>query len=316
MTKKNRYDITGKRMDMVVAIRRTATKFEGSAIWLFQCDCGNQVEVASSSMNRRKFKSCGCRTGLNQPSPKRSKLVGEKFGRLKVIEFAGVNKHQKTLWRCQCDCGNETTVVASALKNNNTISCGCFGKERRTKSGRRNLNDLTGMKFGRLTVRSRSLNKGKSVCWLCECECGNTTTVRGQDLTYRNGTKSCGCISKEFIGEGHPNWKGGKRKNISGYITLSGYKDHPNSNAHGVIAEHRLLMSESLARPLRKNENVHHINGIRDDNQIKNLELWVKRQPPGQRVKDRISDSIDFLNTYAPNLLNQEQVKNWKGDHI
>ena len=75
-------------------------------------------------------------------------------------------------------------------------------------------------------------------------------------------------------------------------------------------------MSESLARPLRKNENVHHINGIRDDNQIKNLELWVKRQPPGQIVKDRISDSIDFLNTYAPNLLNQEQVKNWKGDHI
>ena len=38
---------------------------------------------------------------------------------------------------------------------------------------------------------------------------------------------------------------------------------------------------------------------IRDDNRIENLELWCKAQPAGQRVEDRITYYIEFLNTYG-----------------
>ena len=57
--------------------------------------------------------------------------------------------------------------------------------------------DLTGQKFGRLTVISRAENdKNKHPRWLCRCDCGNTCVVLGENL--RSGhTRSCGCWSRE-----------------------------------------------------------------------------------------------------------------------
>ena len=56
--------------------------------------------------------------------------------------------------------------------------------------------DLTGQRFGRLTVLSRAENVGAMSRWLCECDCGNQTIVYGNNLR-RGYTQSCGCYRHE-----------------------------------------------------------------------------------------------------------------------
>jgi hypothetical protein len=51
--------------------------------------------------------------------------VGQKFGKLTVVEQAGRNNLKKVLWKCKCECGNFVDVVAGSLATGNTGSCGC-----------------------------------------------------------------------------------------------------------------------------------------------------------------------------------------------
>lgn len=83
-----------------------------------------------------------------------------------------------------------------------------------------------------------------------------------------------------------------------GYVRVH-RPDHPNAMKAGWIGEHRLVMSEILGRPLLPHENVHHINGVRDDNRPENLELWSSSQPKGQKVVDKLAWAREILDLYG-----------------
>ena len=128
---------------------------------------------------------------------KREDLTGRTFGNLTVIEYAGTHitsgGQRKGLWKCRCSCGNEIVTNAQRLKRGETKSCGCM-KPLRTSE--RKLKDLSGKRFGRLTVQYRVGKIGEMVKWHCKCDCGNECDVLAGNL-IKGHTVSCGCYREE-----------------------------------------------------------------------------------------------------------------------
>ena len=155
-----------------------------------------------------------------------------------------------------------------------------------------------GARCGKLTILEYfGKDLGGHRIWTCKCECGNRLEV-SEWLLRRHKKPDCGCVAIAKNNLHHS-----KSTNVQGYVIVSGYKGHPNANQHGQIAEHRLIMSQILGRALVKGENVHHINGQRDDNRPENLELWNTSQPAGQRAVDKIAFAKMILALYEPELL-------------
>jgi len=68
-------------------------------------------------------------------------------------------------------------------------------------------------------------------------------------------------------------WNGGRTKDVDGYILVKA-PDHPFADCRGYVREHRLVMEAKLGRYLEKNEVVHHRDGVHDNNDQDNLEVY------------------------------------------
>lgn len=126
-------------------------------------------------------------------------LTGQQFGRLTAICPTQKRAHGSVVWKCSCSCGNTAFVSSAGLSTGKTRSCGCLQKENAAKNGAKSSPNLSGQRFGRLTVIGRSEKRQTAVAkWECRCDCGNITYLSTSKLKNYQ-TKSCGCLRQEYL---------------------------------------------------------------------------------------------------------------------
>jgi hypothetical protein len=115
----------------------------------------------------------------------------------------------------------------------------------------------------------------------CACGCKNQFVPfdnRGRLRRFIHGHNPRGLhpkINPTLIkrGKDNPMWKGGRYKSINGYIRKR-CEGHPRATQNGYyVMEHILVVEEYLKACILTWCDVHHINGIKDDNRIENLQL-------------------------------------------
>ena len=117
----------GKRFGKLVVLNVVDAPFglkDRRAYYKCLCDCGKIVVARSTDVVGGKTTSCGC-VKRDVQKKLRKDLVGKRFGKLVVAEFAYV-QNRTAYWRCICDCGCETYVRGADLSNGHTSSCGCL----------------------------------------------------------------------------------------------------------------------------------------------------------------------------------------------
>ena len=112
--------MTGKRFGNLVVSERSENDKNHKARWLCRCDCGRETIVIGSNLMSGKTSSCGC---VVSPD-----LTDNRYGRLTVLRRDKSSSYHSA-WVCKCDCGMETVVSATNLKQGKTKSCGCLHRD-------------------------------------------------------------------------------------------------------------------------------------------------------------------------------------------
>lgn len=178
----------------------------------------------------------------------------------------------------QCErCGRDVTRKASAFKAHTFCSRECyFASEVRAEAAR----EVNRARYPDGAKRSLT-------CLMCGARVDRHPSQMGKRTFCSRTCKSAYPIA-------HPR----RKVNRGGYVKVWVGRGAPGADAHGNLLEHRKVVQDRLGRPLLPDENVHHINGVRDDNRIENLELWSMSQPSGQRVEDKLRWAREFIARY------------------
>ena len=229
---------------------------------------------------------CGKEFEVIIGNPKNQKWCSHKCA------YEGIKKNkQATSVQMECpQCGIQYRVYESQAKNGRGKFCSreCFENYRK---------DL--YEIAKLTRKC--------------CVCEKVFKISPGALSGSRVWKYCsqGCYLKERANKARK--RDGQKHINNGYVQIYMY-DHPSVKGKRVkrIMEHRLVMEKHLGRVLENWEHVHHKNGIKDDNCIENLELWIQKgHPTGKRLDDIHSVDVERLIAKIATLEKEnEKLKN------
>lgn len=169
--------------------------------------------------------------------------------------------------------------------------------------------DLTGKKFGRLTViKKHSVVGNGETMWLCKCDCGNDYVIVSRGNLKSGNVKSCGCLHKEIVSKSKKKYN---KYDLSGeygigwtfntnaefYFDLEDYdkiKDYcwlendqgyiiaRDKNRKSPIRQHRLILNV-----LDVDIDIDHVNNNKKDNRKMNLRFTNKQTNGINRGKNK-----------------------------
>lgn len=118
-----RVELVSRRFGYLVVTGGPHRNARGNWAWICLCDCGGTTEARTEALTGGNKTSCGCMCNRARYE------VGNRYGRLTVIRYAGHDQHNGPKWLCRCDCGRDAVVLGTLLRSGQTISCGCYRRE-------------------------------------------------------------------------------------------------------------------------------------------------------------------------------------------
>lgn len=196
-----RRDLTGQQFGKLTVLFRDLSKIGQGVFWKCRCECGNIKSYKTSLLLNAKVVSCGCDNRKKSHDRRFVDISNRRYGRLVVVKIDHICKdslgNTEYYWKCLCDCGNSIVVQGTSLRKGDTKSCGCLQSEKSAQRAKDRTIDLTGQRFGLLTVIERiNINNGSNYStWKCLCDCGNEKLADGYFLK-KGMISSCGCLKQ------------------------------------------------------------------------------------------------------------------------
>lgn len=194
-------DLTGLKFGKLTVVSRAENKIDKSkkprTMWNCICNCDNEniVIVSGDYLKRSECPSCGCEAKKNRIEKNRIDNIGEKYGRLTIVDIIWDCDRAKAV--CECDCGNIYTVAKSDVVSGHTKSCGCLQQEMISFA---NTKDWTGCvaDSGVVFLRQHCKNNKGQWIWECQCPLCHNSFYELPAKVNNGHTTSCGCRAQSF----------------------------------------------------------------------------------------------------------------------
>lgn len=192
-------DLTGQRFGKLIVVNRASTKIDKGGkhrtMWECICDCGNPTVVSRDYLKRSKCPSCGCEVIKSRVENNRVNNIGEKFGRLTIVDILWDCERAKAV--CVCDCGNNYVGDKSDIVTGHTQSCGCLQSENTSRANTKDWKGViadSGVEF----IRQDHMNEKGQWVWECRCPLCKNLFYELPAKVNNGHTTSCGCRAQSF----------------------------------------------------------------------------------------------------------------------